>query len=80
MNLGGMLASGPGAVSLSDNHMQVFARGMDNALWTIRYNGGWENWQHLELDGMTNASIASAPSVLSPSGLDQMYGICAWLR
>jgi hypothetical protein len=67
-NLEGMLASGPGVVSLSANHMQVFARGVDEALWTITYNGSWGNWQRLELDGMpAGTTLASAPAVVSPA-------------
>ena len=67
-NLGGMLASGPGAVSLDDNHMQVFARGVDEALWTLTYDGGWGAWQRIERDGMPiTTTIASAPTAVSPA-------------
>jgi len=71
-SLGGMLASGPGAVSLSENHMQVFARGMDDSLWTIGYSGGWGDWQRLPLDGVpAGVTMASAPAAVTP-GADQM--------
>lgn len=67
-DMGGMLASEPGAVSLSASHMQVFARGMDDALWTLAYNGGWGSWQRLDLGGMpAGVAIASAPAVVSPA-------------
>jgi hypothetical protein len=75
--LGGMLASGPGAVSLRSDHMQVFARGVDEALWHCTYNGswGWGPWQRLELDGMDEGvTIASAPTaVSSTSGQIRVY-------
>jgi hypothetical protein len=80
--LGGMLASGPGAVSLGPDHMQVFARGVDGALWHLTYDGGdWERgeneykWQRLELDGMDEGvTIASAPTaVSSTSGQIRVY-------
>ncbi len=67
-DMGGMLASGPGAVSLSSSHMQVFARGVDDALWTLAYNSGWGSWQRLDLGGMpAGVAIASAPAVVSPA-------------
>jgi hypothetical protein len=73
-NLDGMLASGPGAVSLNENHMQVFARGVDEALWHRTYNGGWESWQRDELDGMdAGVSIASAPSAFVSGSLTDVY-------
>lgn len=73
--LGGMLASGPGAVSLRSDHMQVFARGVDEALWHCTYNGSWGPWQRLELDGMDEGvTIASAPTaVSSTSGQIRVY-------
>ena len=46
--LHGMLASGPGAVSLGDGRMQVYALGMDGALWYRTHSGGWGAWQRLE--------------------------------
>lgn len=68
-SLGGMLASGPGVVSLGPDHMQVFARGVDEALWHRTYNAGiWETWQRLELAGMDEGvTIASAPTAVSPA-------------
>ncbi len=66
-SLGGMLASGPGAVSLGADHMQVFARGVDEALWYLTYSGGnWGSWQRVELDGMDEGvTLASAPTAVS---------------
>jgi len=70
-NLGGMLASGPGAVA-HDGQIDVFARGVDDALWTRTYNGSWgENshaWQRVDRAGMPGGvTIASAPAVVSPA-------------
>ena len=67
-NLDGMLASGPGAISLGPDHMQVFARGVDDALWAITYNGSDWDWQRIDRDGMPEGvTIASAPAVVSPA-------------
>jgi hypothetical protein len=67
-NLGGMLASAPGAVSLNDDHMQVFARGVDEAMWTLTYDGAWGTWQRIEREGMpVTVTIASAPTAISPA-------------
>jgi hypothetical protein len=75
VNLGGMLASGPGAVA-HDGQIDVFARGVDEALWTLTYrNDNWErrpdgsyNWQRVELQGMPEGvTIASAPAAVSPA-------------
>jgi hypothetical protein len=69
-NLYGMISSAPGVVSLGPDHMQVFARGVDGALWYRTYNGeGWGTWQRVGLEdkGMPEGiTIASAPSAVSP--------------
>jgi PKD repeat protein len=74
-SLGGMLGSGPGAVSWGPDHMQVFARGVDEALWHRTYDGSWGPWQRLELDGMDQGvTIASAQTAVSPgSGQIRVY-------
>jgi len=73
-NLDGMLASGPGAVLMEPDEVWVFARGVDEALWTLTYrNGNWErrpdgshNWQRVELQGMPEGvTIASAPTAVA---------------
>jgi PKD repeat protein len=67
-SLDGMLASGPGVVSWGPDHMQVFARGVDEALWHRTFNGSWGPWQRLELEGMDEGvAIASAPTAVSPA-------------
>jgi hypothetical protein len=67
-NLGGMLASGPAAIPLSLDSMQVFARGADDALWTRTYSGSWGAWKRVELNGMPEGTaIASSPTAVSPS-------------
>ena len=74
--LGGMLASGPGAVLLDDGHVQVFAVGMDGALWYRTYDGSWDAWQWVALDGMDPAvTIVSAPTpVQLATGEVRVYG------
>jgi hypothetical protein len=74
--LGGMLASGPGAVSLRSDHMQVFARGVDGALWYLTYDGGdWEReeneykWRRLEAPA--GIELASRPAAIA-SGANQV--------
>jgi hypothetical protein len=73
-NLDGMLASGPGAVLMEPDEVWVFARGVDEALWTLTYrDGDWErrpdgsyNWQRVELQGMPEGvTIASAPTAVA---------------
>ena len=67
-NLGGMLASAPGAVSLNEHHIQVFARGVDEAMWTLTYDNAWGQWQRIERDGMpVTVTTASAPTAVSPA-------------
>ncbi len=67
VNLGGMLASGPGAVA-HDGQIDVFARGVDDALWTRTYNGSWGSWQRVDRAGMPGGvTIASAPAAVSPA-------------
>ncbi|MBN1994238.1 MAG: hypothetical protein JW953_16190 [Anaerolineae bacterium] len=75
VNLGGMLASGAGVVSWDANHMQVFARGVDEALWYLTYDGHWDmgpdgsyQWQRVSLAGMDEGvTITSAPTAVSPA-------------
>ena len=70
-NLGGMLASAPAAVSLDSDHLQVFARGVDEALWhRTRQGGSWGAWERLDLP--TGNTIASPPTAISPAA-DQLY-------
>ncbi|WP_245732727.1 hypothetical protein [Salinibacillus kushneri] len=45
-SLGGTLASAPSVSSWQNNRLDVFARGTDNALYHIWWNGmSWSNWQ-----------------------------------
>jgi hypothetical protein len=70
-NLGGMISTGLGVVSQNEDHMRVYARGVDESLWYLTYdNGGWGSWQRVTetMDG--GVTIASAPAVLSP---DEIY-------
>jgi len=67
-SLGGMLASGPGVMSIGADHVQIFARGVDEALWFRTYNSSWGAWQRAELNGdADDVNIASPPAV-SASG------------
>ncbi len=73
-DLGGMISTEIGAVSLNSDHIQVFARGVDETLWHLICSGScdssddWGSWQRLELDGMAaGVTIASAPTVVSPT-------------
>ena len=71
-SLGGMLSSDPGAVSLGDGRMQVYALGMDGALWYRTHNGSWGAWQRLQ----TPVGVAgNAFPVLTPpvSGQISIY-------
>jgi hypothetical protein len=76
-NLGSMLASGPAAVTLGANHMQVCAAGADGAVWSLTYSGGaWQkaggvyDWQQIPTAGNgipDGVKIASAPTLISPA-------------
>ena len=49
--LGGEFNSGPGAASWGRNRLDVFGRGMDNALWANAWDGSsWAGWQQLSPD------------------------------
>jgi len=65
-NLGGMLASPPGAVSPGSERMQVYVLGMDGAIWYRTYDTVWGAWLRLETpDGMAGNAfpvLASPPT------------------
>jgi hypothetical protein len=76
-NLGGLLASAPGAVA-HDGVIDVLARGVDDALWQITQNssGVWSAWQRVDRPGMPEGvTIASAPSVVSPAANDLLVTV-----
>ena len=59
-NLGGNLTSAPSVSSWAPNRLDVFARGTDNALWHIWWNGTrWSSWESL------GGTITSAPAAVS---------------
>ena len=59
-SLGGVLTSPPSVLSIRKEHLIVFARGKDNAIWHIFYNKGkWSEW--LSLGG----NFGSGPRVIS---------------
>jgi hypothetical protein len=59
-NLGGNITSDPDMSSWGSQRMDVFARGIDNALWHRYWNNGfWGPWENL------GGSLASGPSAVS---------------
>lgn len=74
-NLGGAFASGPAALTRNSNSVQIFARGMDDFLWTRQYDGAWGNWQRVPLDGLPeNVTLLATPAVASfTSGQVDVY-------
>lgn len=46
-SLGGGLASGPGVCSWANGRLDVFVKGLDNALWHKWFSGGWSGWESL---------------------------------
>jgi putative pyrroloquinoline-quinone binding quinoprotein len=60
-SLGGGLSSAPDATSTASGHLDVFARGMDGALWQQSFNGtSWSGWMPL------GGYITSDPTAVSP--------------
>ena len=48
LKLGGQLTNDPLVAANADGHLQIFARGTDNALWQISdSDGGWSEWKSL---------------------------------
>jgi hypothetical protein len=71
-NLGGVITSAPSAVSRDADLLQVFARGVDGAIWYCTLAGGdCGEWGYLEMPA--GISAASAPTVVSPPGSDEVY-------
>jgi hypothetical protein len=51
----GQLVGGAGAVSVRNNQVDVFARGLDNSVWVDSWQGSsWTGWQ--ARGGLTTAS------------------------
>jgi len=68
-NLGGMLSADPGAISLGEGRMQVYALGFDGALWYRTYDTSWGAWQRLETpEGVSGDAFP----VLTSPGTDQV--------
>ena len=66
-DLGGMLTSAPTVASWSPNRLDVFARGLNQALWHIYWNGArWSAWENL------GGVLLSAPAAVSwgPNRID----------
>lgn len=58
-NLGGGLASGPACCSWSPGRLDVFVRGLDDALWHKYYEEGWSEWETL------GGGLSSEPAAVS---------------
>jgi hypothetical protein len=58
-SLGGVLSSGPDVCSWASGRLDVFARGMDNALWHKWFDGGWSGWESL------GGELTSDPAAVS---------------
>ncbi|MFZ4664266.1 MAG: hypothetical protein ACOYNY_45135, partial [Caldilineaceae bacterium] len=58
-SLAGDLTSGPSVSSWSKGRLDVFARGTDNALWHIWFDGSWHHWESL------GGTLTSDPSAVS---------------
>ena len=56
-SLGGLLTSAPTVSSWSENRLDVFARGTDNALWHKWWDNGWNDWE--SLGGLDNFAPAA---------------------
>jgi hypothetical protein len=66
-SFGGVLKSGPNAVSWGPGRIDVFVRAGDNALWHLTYGeGSWWDWESL------GGELTSDPDVCSmgPNHLD----------
>jgi hypothetical protein len=66
-NEGGKIPQGAevAVISTGNNKIDLFARGMDNALWHRKWNNGWSNWESL------GGQITNDPQVVS-WGKDRM--------
>ena len=60
--MGGVFTSAPAAVSSGPNHIDVFGRGTDNAIWHTYWDGSWHGFDSL------GGTFVSAPSVSSWGG------------
>jgi hypothetical protein len=57
---GFLITSGPSVCSWGSDRLDVFARGTDNALWHLTYDGGWGTWEQLGAN-----QISSDPAAIS---------------
>jgi hypothetical protein len=66
-NLGGAMIGSPTVASWGENRLDVFVRGLDNALWHKYWDGGnWSNWESL------GGVLTSSPAAVSwgPNRID----------
>jgi hypothetical protein len=59
-SLGGVLTSGPAVSSWGSARLDVFARGTDNALWHLPYDGKWGTWEQLGTNRISSNPAAVA--------------------
>lgn len=69
--LGGQLTSPPRAVVSGSGRIDVFALGLDKAVWHLRYNSGtWGDWERL------GGSFAAGPAAVSwGNGRIDVFGV-----
>ncbi len=66
------LTSGPSVASWDQNRLAVFARGTDNGLWLMRWNGSsWDTWQSL------GGTLAGDPEAVS-WGINRLDVFVRW--
>ncbi len=58
-DLNGILSSKPCVASWATGRLDVFARGLDTALWHKWYNNGWSGWESL------GGGLTSGPGAVS---------------
>jgi Repeat of unknown function (DUF346) len=69
-NLGGQWKGAPDAISLGSGHVEVFARGLDDAIWHNFFVGGrWSGWRSLGAPPVRAASDPGAAAGYRIRGL-----------
>jgi uncharacterized phage protein gp47/JayE len=58
-DLGGIVTSAPAVASWGAMRLDVFARGLDGAMWHKWFDGAWHNWESL------GGRLTSAPAAVS---------------
>lgn len=66
VSLGGVITSAPSAVSFGLNHIRLFARGVDQQIWLLPYDGGWGRWW--PLPKLEDVRSEAAPTAVGQPG------------